>query len=243
MQQSNAMRALYLFLALCCLPLAPLNMTHAQSPATPTPHVLYVYDPLCGWCFGFDPVLSDLAEKHPELRIEVIGGGMMTGQRVGPISQMADYILGAYKQLEQTTGVRVGEPYLALLRQGTYISNSEPPCRALAAYKLQRPDDGLRFAIALQDAMFVHGNDLNAPETYANLAESFGLDAKLFLVQMESPEAHAATQQGFAQSQSLGVQGFSSVFYFDRQLYHPIAHGYTRLEQLERSLKYLKAIR
>lgn len=218
-------------------------MTHAQSLAHSPSYVLYVYDPLCGWCFGFDPVLQQLADKHPQLRIEVIGGGMMTGQRVGPISQMADYILGAYKQLEQTTGVKVGEPYLELLRDGTYISDSEPPCRALAAYKLLRPDDGLRFAIALQDAMFVHGKDLNAPETYANLAADFGLDAKAFLEHMDRAEAHTATRQGFAKSQALGVQGFPSVFYFDGQQYHPIAHGYTRLEQLERSLKYLKAIR
>ena len=68
------------------------------------PRIIYFFDTLCGWCYGFSPVIKQIADKYgDEFDFEVISGGMMMGERVQPASVMADYILNAYKTVENRT--------------------------------------------------------------------------------------------------------------------------------------------
>ena len=72
--------------------------------------IIYVYDALCGWCYGFSPVIKQVFEKYQaQFDFEVISGGMILGERQGPIGEVAAYIKGAYKTVEDTTGVKFGE--------------------------------------------------------------------------------------------------------------------------------------
>ena len=91
--------------------------------------VVYVYDPLCGWCYGFSNVITKLQENYQsKIDFTVLSGGMMMGSREEPISVMADYIKGAYKTVEQKCGVTFGERYLkGILESKTYISSSVLP--------------------------------------------------------------------------------------------------------------------
>ncbi len=44
--------------------------------------IIYVNDALCGWCYGFSPVITAIHEKYKdELDFEVISGGMVTGSQ------------------------------------------------------------------------------------------------------------------------------------------------------------------
>ncbi|WP_193743528.1 hypothetical protein [Tateyamaria sp. ANG-S1] len=54
------------------------------------PSITYVYDPLCGWCFCLVPTLRAFAKAHPEIEINVLPGGLVTGSRVGPYGHMLD---------------------------------------------------------------------------------------------------------------------------------------------------------
>ena len=38
----------------------------------------YLFDPLCGWCYGVAPLIA-AAAGVPGLEIELHGGGMLTG--------------------------------------------------------------------------------------------------------------------------------------------------------------------
>ena len=37
----------------------------------------YVYDPLCGWCFGFVPTLRQFAKANPAIEIDVVPEGSL----------------------------------------------------------------------------------------------------------------------------------------------------------------------
>ncbi len=55
--------------------------------------LIYVYDALCGWCYGFSPVISKIHKEYKDsLEFEVISGGMILGDRIGPIGEVASYI-------------------------------------------------------------------------------------------------------------------------------------------------------
>ena len=88
--------------------------------------LIYVYDALCGWCYGFSPVMQQLHEKYSkEMDFTVLSGGMVTGERVGPIGQVAGYISEAYKTVEAHSGVQFGDGFLnGILKEGKAIFNS-----------------------------------------------------------------------------------------------------------------------
>jgi len=145
--QTFRMKYLLVFLAL--LPGQALN---AQTKKM---KVIYVYDALCGWCYGFSPVISKLHERHQEeLEFEVLSGGMVTGERIGPIGEVAGYISQAYKDVERAAGVTFGEGFLkGILAEGSAIFTSIPPAVALTVFKQHQPKKAVPFAARLQKAI------------------------------------------------------------------------------------------
>jgi putative protein-disulfide isomerase len=199
--------------------------------------LIYCYDALCGWCYGFSGVLKALSEEPNSLPIEVMSGGMMMGARVEPIKAMAGYILGAYKRVEDTTGVTFGKPYLDLLREGTYISNSLPPAIALTAYKSLKPDGGVPFARGIQKAMFIQGQDLNQPEVYTDLAASLGLDAKAYREAYNNTNTKKVALAEIEQVGQFGVSGFPTLLLLYNGKLNTITYGYSDLQTVRAHIK------
>jgi len=194
-------------------------------------------DPLCGWCYGFSGVMQQVQEKYKEsLNFRIIPGGMITGERVAPVSAMANYILGAYKRVEDYTGALFGEPYLDLLREGTEINNSEPPCRAIHTFSKQYPDQGLDFAHQLQLMMFRDGRSWNDEKTYRELAAYFNINPDQFILDMETEENRYGTQQDFQWVQAAGINGFPCTVLDKEGKFYLVAQGYQPLEAVEEIL-------
>lgn len=195
-------------------------------------------DPLCGWCYGFSKVMAQLEEKYKDAyNFKVIAGGMITGTRVAPVSEMASYILGAYKRVEDYAGVKFGEPYLELLRKGTEISNSEPPCRAIVTFREQHPEKALSFTHQLQQKIFAEGKSWNDEQTYKELAEEFGLPGEKFVSDMNTDERKYDTQQDFQWAQAAGISGFPCTVVERGGKYYMLAQGYQPLQALEEVLQ------
>ncbi|MFW5762224.1 MAG: DsbA family protein, partial [Cyclobacteriaceae bacterium] len=90
--------------------------------------IIYCYDALCGWCYGFSPVMEKIHQQYQQdFQFEVISGGMITGERIGPVGEVAPYIKQAYKLVENTTGVKFGDDFLRVLNEGKAIFTSIPP--------------------------------------------------------------------------------------------------------------------
>lgn len=197
--------------------------------------IVYVYDALCGWCYGFSPVIKQFYQDHrSDVSFEVISGGMITGSRIGPIGEVASYIQWAYKEVEQATGVTFGQGFLeGVLAEGTTIFTSTPLGIALSVFKSHRPNEAVLFANALQKAVYYDGLAPQDTVAYAPLAEAFGLDGKAFVAQMQQAEFQALAEADFQRSQQLGVSGFPTVFAEAEGNYYRLASGYTRLSDLE----------
>jgi putative protein-disulfide isomerase len=199
--------------------------------------VIYIYDALCGWCYGFSPVMQQLHEKYAgRLEFEVLSGGMIMGLRAGIIGEVAPYIKKAYPDVENGTGIKFGEPFLQnILEPGTAIFSSELPGIALTVFRKHLPAQVLAFAHALQNALYRDGIELSVLENYRPLVEGFGLSGDNFLQEMQAEENRYETLMEFQTVANWGVTGYPSVLLkpeHDEQ-YYMIARGYTPLERMD----------
>lgn len=198
------------------------------------PKIIYFFDTLCGWCYGFSPVIKKIAEKYgDQFEFEVISGGMVTGERVQPASVMANYILGAYQQVEKTTGVTFGEPFLDMLREGSRIQSSFEPALVMTTFKTLLPEKAVLFAHDLQRANYYDGIDLNNFLNYKSLVEKYGLDWDVFTEKMKTQAMAKATNQDFQISNAYEVTGFPTVFFENETVRSPIAKGFQPFENLD----------
>ena len=212
-----------------------------DSPAA-LPELLYLHDPLCGWCYGTSPAINELqAEFAGRLDVSVLCGGMVVGDDAGPIAETWDYLRQALAEVETVTGVRFGEAFRALGDAGTYRYDSEPPSRAIVAFRqiTQDPARTVAFAHAVQQALFRDGYDLNGAATYEPLLAPFGVDAAEFERRWAAPETALATRQEFAAVARIGVQGFPTVVVRIGEQGYVLARGYQPYEQLRSGLEQL----
>ncbi|WP_238103902.1 hypothetical protein [Vibrio cincinnatiensis] len=68
--------------------------------------VHYIFDPMCGWCYGASPLIESL-NAMPELHLSLHPGGMLTRQTIAePFRQ---HILNADERIAQITGQHFGK--------------------------------------------------------------------------------------------------------------------------------------
>lgn len=210
---------------------------------TTKPQLIYVYDALCGWCYGFGPVIRRFYDTHAnDFTFDVLSGGMMTGPRVQPIAESMSYVEQAYKVVEERTGVRFGEAYLnQILKPGTYVADSEKPGMALTLFKALLPDQAVPFASTLQNALYRDGVDLNVNAHYGPLVEPFGIDPDEFVAHLSDPAIKEQTWAEFNLVSQYGISGFPSVIVNTGEELFLIARGYLPYDQLtanvERAMK------
>jgi putative protein-disulfide isomerase len=242
-------------LLIACLGLwsGGLGVAYAQSPAmntapTARPTLLYVFDALCGWCYAFGPTLAQVeAEFGDAFGYELLSGGLVTGERIGPYGPMAGYIKGALPQVQQAAGVTFGQGFVAALDNPDFVSNSIPPAVALAWARPMLGDRLWAYAHALQQQLFVEGRSLALPDTYAPVNQAFGLDhsafeavfAQAMTAGPRTPSAPSA-QADFAAAAALGITGYPALVLRkpDGSL-RVLTRGFVRFDELAPLLRSL----
>lgn len=200
--------------------------------------IIYIYDALCGWCYGFTPVVKLIEKKYSDrLKISVLSGGMMLGKRVGPISEMTKYILDAYKRVEEMSGIKFGEPYLDLVKKGAYIMDSEKPGIALTVFKSYQQESLTEFAQSIQNALFVSGKDLNADETYLELIKKYSISEAEFKQKLSDELFKKQTQEEFDLVARFGISGFPTLLYKKEEDYYLLGQGFRDFDTLDKILQ------
>ena len=171
----------------------------------------YIYDPLCGWCYGAAPLVQ-AARNVPGLTITCHGGGMLAGpNRRAVTPQWRDYVMPHDHRIAELTGQPFGEPYFeGLLRDTTAVMDSEPPITAvLAAQALG--GRGLDMIHRVQRAHYEEGRRIADAAVLRELAAEIGLSPEAFDAEY-AQQAGGPTQKHIAQSRQwldrVGGQGF-----------------------------------
>ncbi len=162
----------------------------------------YIYDPLCGWCYGSAPLLKAAGEVEG-IEIELHAGGMMTGQ---PVTKLRDFVLQHDRRIAELTGQPFGEAYRdALLRDPTAVFDSTPPIAAILA---AGGKDRAMLA-RVQRAHFVEGLRVADWPVLQALAADIGVALS------DPPGTREHVQETRALLQETGGSGFPTFAYRD----------------------------
>jgi len=204
------------------------------------PTLIYAYDPLCGWCFGFHPVVKKLAARfEDDLNIEVVAGGLAIGDNAQTIAEGYSFILSGLRQVEQKTGVQFGENFKLLAEEGSYFYNSEPSCRAQTVVNYLAHEHALKFAGKLQYALFVDGKNLNEWDTFAALMDELSIDSKEAKVLFESPEISQKNSENFEWCKKNGASAFPTLLLKIGDEFGVMSRGYRPFDTIESHLHHL----
>ena len=207
-----------------------------------TPILIYCYDAYCGWCYGFSPVMLEIAEEYrDQFDIEVLSGGMMIGEQKVPIEKIAPFIQGAYKRVEELTGRKFGEDFLWHINnpdKSDWVMNSEKPAIALSIFKELFPDKQLAFASDLQYALNYEGRDLDDDEAYRHLLEKYQIHVETFYSKLKSEEYKEKAYYEFALCKQLSVDSFPQVLLqLNENKFYLIAKGFTSYDDLKERIE------
>ena len=180
--------------------------------------VVYGYDTLCGWCYGFIPAVRLLTERYPSLLIKVVAGGLFTGPGARPYATLVEHIRSKEGHLEQVTGYRPSDAFHEMITSSDeVIADSAIPTHAIIQMESLAPERVLEFAHLLQEAHFGDGKDLNKPEVYDDICKQHALP---FLNTQEILQATATDPKvatHFQKAIDIGIRSYPSIILQDSE--------------------------
>lgn len=172
----------------------------------------YLFDPLCGWCYGASPVVQQLAQ-HSNINLALAPTGLFSdaGGRVMDAG-FADYAWSNDLRIQKLTGQRLTEAYHAqVLGKPGLRFDSGAVTLALTAVSQTEPQRELAALKLLQEARYVQGQDTSALSTVANILREHGLAPAAELLQDGDAQLKITNQARVQTAQqlmrNLGAQG------------------------------------
>jgi putative protein-disulfide isomerase len=213
---------------------------------TMQPTIYYCYDAYCGWCFGFSPVINKLeAEYNSQLAFDVLSGGMILPDKPQHFGSMATYIQGAYKRVEELTGIKFGEDFLWHVfnpDKTDWYPSSEMPAIALCILKEYHPDQTVQIASDLQYALNYEGRDLTDKEAYRHLLPKYNVPEEDFYTKLKSEAYREKAHYEFALVKQLRVTGYPCVLLqVSGAKFYLLAQGYTDYDTLKTRMENVLA--
>lgn len=182
--------------------------------------VTYLFDPLCGWCYGASPAIQKLGQ-HATIRLELAPTGLFAGTGGRTIdAAFADYAWSNDVRIEKLTGQRFTEDYRTqvLGKPGSRF-DSATTTLALTAVALSEPQRELETLKILQEARYVLALDTSAAPVVEKLLRDLGLSAaadRLAAGDAELLSANAArTQKAQDLMRTFGAQGVPTLLVTD----------------------------
>jgi putative protein-disulfide isomerase len=204
--------------------------------------IIYCYDAYCGWCYGFSPVITKLAETYKgQLTFEVLSGGMIISDKPKPIGVTADYIQKAYKVVEEHTGIEFGKDYLWHIfnsGESDWFPDSLKPAIALCIFKDFYPARQVEFAADLQYALHYEGRDLCDDEAYRHLLEKYSIREEVFYENLKDPAYEEQARYEFALCKQLQVTGYPAILLQTSETkFYLVTKGYSAYEPLQERIE------
>ena len=200
--------------------------------------IIYVGDPMCSWCYGLTNELASVINHFEnELDIEFVMGGLRPYYNV-PMSQMKDFLADHWQHVNEASGQAFS---YGILDREDLNYDTEPPCRAVVAYRMLGGDQIANFFANTQRAFYYDNKDMNQVATYVSLLDGSGISASDFSVAFESNEMKENVRRDFERAAEMGVSSFPTILIEKDGNAKIVIRGYATAEQIisniEKALK------
>ncbi len=169
--------------------------------------LFYVHDPMCSWCWGYQPAWQDLLHHLPEdISVTYVLGGLAQDSDEPMTEDMQLAIQTHWRRIQKQLGTEFNYDFWRHCqpRRSTY-----PACRAVVAAEKQNA--GVTMTLAIQRAYYLRAMNPSENETLYILAEELALDVEIFRADLVSVSTETSLQQQITYSRSLGVNSFPSL--------------------------------
>ena len=204
-------------------------------------HMLYFADPMCSWCYGFSPVITQLTEHFAgRLPLRIVVGGLRAGNTQAMREKDRDYIRGAWTRVGEASG----QPFdFSFFEREQFVYDTEPACRAVVTMRTRRPDHALSMKSAVSRAFYAHNRDVTNADVLADIAAEEGDDRDGFAADFMSPEIRNETFRDFLFAQQSGVHGFPCLLVGNEESsYALVTNGFRPIDGLPEAIeKWLAA--
>lgn len=138
--------------------------------------ITYLFDPLCGWCYGAGPVLEQIARLEGATLV-LAPTGLFAGEAARSLdAEFAAYACQNDQRIARLTGQPFTEAYRTrVLGRTGGMFDSAPATLGLVAAGLTDPLRELETLKLLQRARYVDGRDNSSAQVVAEVLEQMGL--------------------------------------------------------------------
>jgi len=175
----------------------------------------YIHDPLCGWCYATQPLISAAMQRlGGRLALQLHGGGLFPEPRVLD-KALTGHIAQSDQRIAQYSKQPFGKPYLEglLAEQGTVLYSMPPIAAVLAAADVDATQ-AYPLLVAIQNAHYQRGLRVVEPPVLGELAEEIGLDGARFALAFAQANGHERMEHVQASRRlldSVGGKGFPTL--------------------------------
>lgn len=194
--------------------------------------LIFVVDPMCSWC-QFSPVL-EILRKRSDYVCSVVLGGLRSKGQMHWDSSSKSYLKSHWNQVAKSTG----QPFNDILfHKEKFEYDTYPACKAIVVTReLFGSQKAFEYLHSLQEAFYVHGQDITKVSVLVSLLRVLESDTKVFESFFHSQKAQVMMEDDFAKARSMGANAFPSVVMIDEYGHMVCQKGYRTLEQMNELL-------
>ena len=183
----------------------------------------YIYDPLCGWCYGAEPLVR-AAEGVAGLELELHAGALFP-QPTQLAPEMRRYIQQADRRVGEISGQPYGDAYLnGLLLDPSLVLDSPPTIAAVLAAQSLDPAKALPMLRGIQHAHWEHGRRVVEHDVLCDIAAACGLDRAEFAAALDTVPVDAHIEDTRRLMSHVGAGGFPTFVLQVQDRLQPVPH-------------------
>ena len=199
---------------------------------------IYVMDPMCSWCYGFQPELEEFLEKYPSIELEWVMGGLAPDNSNPMDENMKQSISSYWYEIEKKSQVTFNHDFWKV---NTPFRSTYPACRAVIAAELLKEKSSQLMVKAIQSAYYQEAKNPSLEETLIACASSIGLEESQFSQVLNSEETEHGLQKHLRIAQQLQARSFPTLFYINEENQaYLVAPGFCKAANLETQFKNIK---
>ncbi len=186
----------------------------------------YVHDPMCSWCWGYKPTITQLKQQLPGvIQFEYVVGGLAPDSNLPMAPEMCQKIEGIWRQIHQQLGTQFNH---AFWQKCTPVRSTYPACRAVIAAGFQ--DSYEQMLHALQEAYYLRAMPPHEEATFVQLAREIGMDVGQFTNDFNGKLLEGVFEDQLSLARSMGVNSYPSLVLQINDAYFPIEVDYLSTE-------------
>ncbi len=198
--------------------------------------LIYVHDPMCSWCWGFEPARQKIFEAvEGRMQIRRMLGGLAPDSDAPMPAAMRSMLQQVWQRIEQTIpGSSFNFEFWEKCtpRRSTYPSN-----RAVIAAREQGGKYDPIMTARIQRAYYLEAKNPSEISTLVELAADIGLDRDRFSASLASDATQQQLSAEIQAVREMGISSFPSVAVLEPDGLRHIGLDYTHPEVMLREIE------